>query len=98
MRTESRVTVVDATAPQHALESFTVCQSYLLCVASVPGATETDYKDEGDEEADVPVVTEETSSSDENDNPLGRVRFVQVDTVENEEPPAEFSKYYFFKF
>ncbi|KAG8336626.1 C-Jun-amino-terminal kinase-interacting protein [Homalodisca vitripennis] len=39
----SRVTVIDANNPADILESFNVCQSYLLCIASVPGALPSDY-------------------------------------------------------
>ena len=33
----SKVTVIDANNPADILESFHVCSSHLLCVASVPG-------------------------------------------------------------
>jgi hypothetical protein len=33
----SRVTVLDANNPADILESFTVCNSHLLCITSVPG-------------------------------------------------------------
>ncbi|KAG1670596.1 C-Jun-amino-terminal kinase-interacting protein 4 [Nymphon striatum] len=39
----SKVTVIDANNPGDVLESFHVCNSHLLCVASVPGAKESDY-------------------------------------------------------
>ena len=39
---------IDANSPADVLESFHVCSSHLLCIASVPGAKEDDYKvDEG---------------------------------------------------
>ncbi|XP_065348363.1 JNK-interacting protein 3 isoform X5 [Cloeon dipterum] len=44
--TTSRVTVLDANNPADILESFTVCNSHLLCITSVPGAKESDYPDE----------------------------------------------------
>lgn len=40
----SKVTVIDANSPADVLESFHVCSSHLLCIASVPGAKEDDYK------------------------------------------------------
>uniref|UniRef100_A0A646QFG0 C-jun-amino-terminal kinase-interacting protein 3 n=1 Tax=Hemiscolopendra marginata TaxID=943146 RepID=A0A646QFG0_9MYRI len=44
----SWVTVIDANNPADVLESFLVCTSHLLCIASVPGAKENDYPiDEG---------------------------------------------------
>ena len=39
----SKVTVIDANNPAEVLEVFNVCQSHLLCIASVPGAKESDY-------------------------------------------------------
>jgi hypothetical protein len=40
----SRVTVIDANNPADVLESFTVCSSHLLCIASVPGLFEARTK------------------------------------------------------
>merc|ERR1719412_3135328 len=39
----SKVTVIDANSPADVLETFQVCSSHLLCIASVPGAKESDY-------------------------------------------------------
>jgi len=39
----SKVTVIDANNPADVLEVFSVCQGHLLCIASVPGAKESDY-------------------------------------------------------
>merc|ERR1719433_554990 len=52
----SKVTVIDANSPADVLESFHVCSSHLLCIASVPGAKEDDYK--VDEELNKLVVEE----------------------------------------
>ncbi|XP_067286848.1 C-Jun-amino-terminal kinase-interacting protein 4 isoform X2 [Pseudorasbora parva] len=41
--TTSKVIVIDANQPGNILESFFVCNSHVLCIASVPGACETDY-------------------------------------------------------
>lgn len=38
----SKVTVIDANNPAEVLQVFNVCQSHLLCIASVPGAKESD--------------------------------------------------------
>ena len=51
-----KVTVIDANSPADVLESFHVCSSHLLCIASVPGAKEDDYK--VDEELNKLVVEE----------------------------------------
>ncbi|XP_051958405.1 C-Jun-amino-terminal kinase-interacting protein 4 isoform X1 [Xyrauchen texanus] len=39
----TKVMVIDANQPGNILESFFVCNSHVLCIASVPGARETDY-------------------------------------------------------
>ncbi|CAM9928766.1 unnamed protein product [Lampetra fluviatilis] len=39
----SHVLVRDANQPDRILEQFAVCSSHVLCIASVPGARETDY-------------------------------------------------------
>uniref|UniRef100_UPI00398F8661 C-Jun-amino-terminal kinase-interacting protein 4-like isoform X2 n=1 Tax=Pristiophorus japonicus TaxID=55135 RepID=UPI00398F8661 len=38
-----KVVVIDANQPANILDSFFVCNSHILCLASVPGARETDY-------------------------------------------------------
>ncbi|XP_044016784.1 JNK-interacting protein 3 isoform X3 [Aphidius gifuensis] len=45
----SKVTVIDANNPAEILEVFNVCQSHLLCIASVPGAKENDYPQTNDD-------------------------------------------------
>lgn len=39
----TKVIIIDAVQPGNILDSFTVCNSHVLCVSSVPGARETDY-------------------------------------------------------
>ncbi|XP_053564398.1 C-Jun-amino-terminal kinase-interacting protein 4 isoform X2 [Bombina bombina] len=39
----TKVIIVDANDPGNMLDSFIVCNSHVLCIASVPGAMETDY-------------------------------------------------------
>ncbi|XP_044599561.1 JNK-interacting protein 3 isoform X3 [Cotesia glomerata] len=39
----SKVSVIDANNPADILQVFNVCQSHLLCIASVPGAKQSDY-------------------------------------------------------
>uniref|UniRef100_A0A673CL73 C-Jun-amino-terminal kinase-interacting protein 4-like n=1 Tax=Sphaeramia orbicularis TaxID=375764 RepID=A0A673CL73_9TELE len=39
----TKAVVIDANQPGNILESFFVCNSHVLCIASVPGARETDY-------------------------------------------------------
>ena len=52
----SKVTVIDANSPSDVLETFQVCSSHLLCIASVPGAKESDYR--VDEELNKLIVEE----------------------------------------
>ncbi|XP_038127594.1 C-Jun-amino-terminal kinase-interacting protein 4-like isoform X3 [Cyprinodon tularosa] len=42
-QSNSNVVVIDANQPGNILESFFVCNSHVFCIASVPGARETDY-------------------------------------------------------
>lgn len=44
----SIVTVIDANDPAEILNSFGVSASYILCIASVPGASLDDYNDTSD--------------------------------------------------
>ncbi|XP_051774747.1 C-Jun-amino-terminal kinase-interacting protein 4-like isoform X3 [Erpetoichthys calabaricus] len=39
----TKVLVIDANQPGNILDNFFVCNSHVLCIASVPGARETDY-------------------------------------------------------
>nr|XP_012645256.1 C-Jun-amino-terminal kinase-interacting protein 4 isoform X4 [Microcebus murinus] len=39
----TKVIIIDAIQPGNILDSFSVCNSHILCIASVPGARETDY-------------------------------------------------------
>ncbi|XP_066497788.1 sperm associated antigen 9a isoform X2 [Hoplias malabaricus] len=39
----TKVMILDATQPSVMLDSFYVCNSHVLCIASVPGVLETDY-------------------------------------------------------
>ncbi|KAK3921239.1 C-Jun-amino-terminal kinase-interacting protein 3 [Frankliniella fusca] len=56
----SRVTVVDANNPADVLKAFNVCSSHLLCIASVPGARESDYP-ASEEVPETPNKTSEDS-------------------------------------
>nr|XP_046232185.1 C-Jun-amino-terminal kinase-interacting protein 4 isoform X2 [Scatophagus argus] len=42
-KSTTKAVVIDANQPGNILESFFVCNSHVLCIASVPGARETDY-------------------------------------------------------
>ncbi|XP_014241649.1 JNK-interacting protein 3 isoform X4 [Cimex lectularius] len=63
-RSNSHVTVIEANNPADILLAFRVCQSYILCIASVPGACEGDYPSE-DEPQDV-RTSEPDSPKEEN--------------------------------
>ncbi|XP_074026144.1 JNK-interacting protein syd isoform X2 [Leptinotarsa decemlineata] len=65
----SIVTVIDANNPAELLNSFGVCSNHILCIASVPGASPSDYyqtftKIEGSSEI---IVNKESASGTEKD-------------------------------
>lgn len=60
----SKVTVIDANNPADILEVFNVCQGHLLCIASIPGAKESDYIQSVSEN---PIrIIDETNDSENN--------------------------------
>ena len=84
----SKVTVIDANNPADILEVFNVCESHLLCIASIPGAKESDYQSLkevdgqaefalGDDEAD----TEPESKTDEKTNEQQNKVEVDAETI-----------------
>ncbi|KAG7203528.1 hypothetical protein KM043_013579 [Ampulex compressa] len=62
----SKVTVVDANNPADILEVFNVCPAHLLCIASIPGAKESDYAQSTNE--DSIRTTNGVNNSENNDN------------------------------
>jgi len=60
----SKVTVIDANNPADVLEVFNVCQGHLLCIASVPGAKESDYTQSSNENS----IRNSTNGANDNDN------------------------------
>ena len=74
----SKVTVIDANSPADVLESFHVCSSHLLCIASVPGAKEDDYK--VDEELNKLIVEE--SELREREEELARKKLEEGQVLE----------------
>ncbi|XP_053095193.1 sperm associated antigen 9a isoform X3 [Pangasianodon hypophthalmus] len=42
-QSSTKVIILDMTQPSELLDSFYVCNSHVLCIASVPGVLETDY-------------------------------------------------------
>lgn len=61
----SKVTVIDANNPADILEVFNVCQGHLLCIASVPGAKESDYAQLSNENS---IRTANGTNDSENNN------------------------------
>ncbi|XKL65617.1 hypothetical protein PGB90_009037 [Kerria lacca] len=97
----SKVTIVDANNPGDILHTFTVCQAHLLCIASVPGATESDYsdnenvtKEEDSQSEEVNIMNgdcdsdRERSPEIEKDLVIGKITFVSCATG-SEEPPTD---------
>ncbi|XP_061866804.1 C-Jun-amino-terminal kinase-interacting protein 4 isoform X4 [Colius striatus] len=81
----TKVIVIDANQPGNILDSFIVCNSHVLCIASVPGARETDYPagEEGSQEADPSQIDKSSlcgsmtsNSSAETDSLLGGITVV----------------------
>ncbi|XP_051171638.1 JNK-interacting protein 3 isoform X2 [Leptopilina boulardi] len=67
----SKVTVIDANNPAEILEVFNVCQSHLLCIASVPGAKESDYaQGSNDNDMIIANVVVENANKTNNNNSL----------------------------
>ncbi|KAK7096832.1 hypothetical protein V1264_003887 [Littorina saxatilis] len=83
----SRVNVIDANGPGDILNSFRVSSSHILCIASIPGAMESDYPvAEEVLKAEAPELPKETvvsagayAASGENSG-LGGITFVQCTT------------------
>ncbi|XP_011633245.1 JNK-interacting protein 3 [Pogonomyrmex barbatus] len=63
----SKVTVIDANNPADVLEVFNVCQGHLLCIASVPGAKESDYAQSSHENS-IRNSANGTTNDSENNN------------------------------
>ncbi|XP_050764426.1 C-Jun-amino-terminal kinase-interacting protein 4 isoform X3 [Gymnogyps californianus] len=81
----TKVIIIDANQPGNILDSFIVCNSHVLCIASVPGARETDYPagEEGSQEADPSQMDKSSlcgsmtsNSSAETDSLLGGITVV----------------------
>ncbi|XP_015501091.1 C-Jun-amino-terminal kinase-interacting protein 4 isoform X5 [Parus major] len=81
----TKVIIIDANQPGNILDSFIVCNSHVLCIASVPGARETDYPagEEGSQEGDSSQVDKSSlcgsmtsNSSAETDSLLGGITVV----------------------
>lgn len=62
----SKVTVIDANNPADVLEVFNVCQGHLLCIASVPGAKESDYAQFSNENSIRNSANDMTNDSENN--------------------------------
>ncbi|XP_029311729.1 C-Jun-amino-terminal kinase-interacting protein 4 isoform X2 [Cottoperca gobio] len=63
----TKVVVIDGNQAGNILESFFVCNSHVLCIASVPGARETDYP-AGEEVAPNPETGPAVDSSSQSTN------------------------------
>ncbi|XP_017843293.2 JNK-interacting protein 3 isoform X3 [Drosophila busckii] len=72
----STVSVVDANQSATVLDAFPICASHLLCIASVPGAMESDYALL--EQSEVVKDGEMLQRPGEGDELLGKVDFVRV--------------------
>lgn len=69
-RAASIVTVIDANNPAEILNSFGVCANHLMCIASVPGASLSDYKD-NEATTDVKKGENDGKTEENKDNCIG---------------------------
>ncbi|XP_016768195.1 JNK-interacting protein 3 isoform X6 [Apis mellifera] len=76
----SKVTVIDANNPADILEVFSVCQGHLLCIASVPGAKESDYTQAMNEDS---IRT--ANGINENDNEINTTSNSEQNIQKNEQ-------------
>lgn len=88
--TNSKVNVIDARNPADVLSSFFVCSSHLLCIASVPGACESDYPVDEEflklgVEPDKTEAPDDTKSSDSVSS-IGNITFVSCSTGPSSSP------------
>ncbi|XP_054718244.1 C-Jun-amino-terminal kinase-interacting protein 4-like isoform X2 [Uloborus diversus] len=91
--TNSKVNVIDARNPGDVLSSFFVCSSHLLCIASVPGACESDYPVDEDflklgVEVDKSEAPDESKSTDSVSSSIGNITFVSCSTGPSSSPPS----------
>ncbi|XP_075034219.1 C-Jun-amino-terminal kinase-interacting protein 4 isoform X2 [Mixophyes fleayi] len=61
----TKVIIIDANDPGKMLDSFIVCNSHVLCIASVPGVMETDYPTGEDVKQDIDCGQTDRSSLSE---------------------------------
>ncbi|XP_038055618.1 C-Jun-amino-terminal kinase-interacting protein 4-like isoform X3 [Patiria miniata] len=73
----SKVTVIDANQPQVLLDAFPVKNPHILCIASVPGAMESDYPSEDIEAAD-DTASVNSVTSNGSDSGFGNITLVTV--------------------
>lgn len=90
--TNSKVNVIDARNPGDVLSSFFVCSSHLLCIASVPGASDSDYIVDSEflklgVEADQSEAQDDSKSSDCVSS-IGNITFVSCSTGPSSSPPS----------
>lgn len=81
------VTVIDANNPAEILNSFGVCANHLLCIASVPGASPSDYC-ENSEISNNNVVAENVAKESNGNPPPAETEKDAADTKSNNSDPA----------
>ncbi|XP_071968851.1 C-Jun-amino-terminal kinase-interacting protein 4 isoform X2 [Engystomops pustulosus] len=87
----TKVIIVDANDPGNMLDSFIVCNSHVLCIASVPGVMETDYPSGDSSKADADSAQADKSSLSESLVSSGSsgdqgITGVRVTSAEDSEP------------
>lgn len=74
----STVTVIDAKNPAEVLDSFPICQTHLLCICTVIGALEMDYKMLENSEVTKAGETLEKPGDPDDPDELGKVEFIRI--------------------
>ncbi|XP_075701255.1 C-Jun-amino-terminal kinase-interacting protein 4 isoform X2 [Rhinoderma darwinii] len=84
----TKVIIVDANEPGNLLDSFIVCNSHVLCIASVPGVMETDYPTGEASKPDTDSTDKSLSESLVSSSSSGDhiITGVRVTTAEDTEP------------
>lgn len=77
-QTASIITVIDANKPAEILNSFGVCTTHMLCIASVPGASISDYEN-------VTVQSDLTKENANEENTKGSDNNLDKEAVNNED-------------
>ncbi|CAH1995293.1 unnamed protein product [Acanthoscelides obtectus] len=86
------VTVIDANNPAELLNSFGVCSNHVLCIASVPGASPSDYFEtipKTESLSDIQISKESTDNKDVKNDTSGTEESQKTESKPFESKPVE---------